>query len=156
MLHRSERRTLTTKQVRETEAEAVAFVVCQSLGLETGSASADYIQLWNGSAKLLQKSLKVVQRTAAPFSVKENLRAACGRLFCCGEAPRLCAASFRNSESRVLLNSSSNSRSSLQYTQFGSEQYGEPTRGSRLSALNIHHQREEQTDVDQLGGTYPV
>ena len=56
---------MTTKQVRETEAEAVAFVVCQSLGLETGSASADYIQLWNGSAKLLQESLEVVQRTAA-------------------------------------------------------------------------------------------
>ena len=29
MLHRGDRRTLTTKQVRETEAEAVAFVVCQ-------------------------------------------------------------------------------------------------------------------------------
>jgi hypothetical protein len=28
MLHRGERRTVTTKQVRETEAEAVAFVVC--------------------------------------------------------------------------------------------------------------------------------
>jgi hypothetical protein len=67
MLHRSERRTLTTKEVRETEAEAeaVAFVVCQSLGLQTGSASADYIQLWNGSAKLLQESLEVVQRTAS-------------------------------------------------------------------------------------------
>ena len=35
MLHRGERRTLTTKQVRETEAEAVAFVVCQSIGLQT-------------------------------------------------------------------------------------------------------------------------
>ena len=34
MLHRGERRTLTTKQVRETEAEAVAFVVCQSIGLQ--------------------------------------------------------------------------------------------------------------------------
>ena len=30
MLHRGDRRTLTTKQVRETEAEAVAFVVCQA------------------------------------------------------------------------------------------------------------------------------
>ena len=29
MLHQGERRTLTTKHVRETEAEAVAFVVCQ-------------------------------------------------------------------------------------------------------------------------------
>ena len=65
MLHRSERRTLTTKQVRETEAEAVAFVVCQSIGLQTGTASADYIQLWNGDAKLLAESLGVVQRTAA-------------------------------------------------------------------------------------------
>ena len=33
MLHRGDRRTLTTKQVRETEAEAVAFVVCQAIGL---------------------------------------------------------------------------------------------------------------------------
>ena len=65
MLHRSERRTLTTKEVRETEAEAVAFVVSQSIGLETGTASADYIQLWNGSAQLLQESLEVVQRTAS-------------------------------------------------------------------------------------------
>ena len=65
MLHRGERRTLTTKQVRETEAEAVAFVVCQSVGLQTGTASADYIQLWHGDAKLLQESLEVVQRTAA-------------------------------------------------------------------------------------------
>ena len=43
MLHRGERRTLTTKQVRETEAEAVAFVVCQAVGLETGTASQDYV-----------------------------------------------------------------------------------------------------------------
>jgi len=43
MLHRGERRTLTTKQVRETEAEAVAFVVCQSIGLRNGTASQDYI-----------------------------------------------------------------------------------------------------------------
>ena len=36
ILHRGNRRTLTTKQVRETEAEAVAFVVSQSIGLDTG------------------------------------------------------------------------------------------------------------------------
>jgi hypothetical protein len=65
MLHKSERRTLTTKTVRETEAEAIAFVVCESFGLETGSASSDYIQLYHGNAKLLQESLEVVQRTAA-------------------------------------------------------------------------------------------
>ena len=65
MLHRGQRRTLTTKQVRETEAEAVAFVVCQAIGLETGSSSTDYIQLWHGDAKLLQESLQAVQESAA-------------------------------------------------------------------------------------------
>jgi antirestriction protein ArdC len=65
MLHRGERRTLTTKKVRETEAEAVAFVVCQAIGLETGTASADYIQLWHGDADLLRESLEAVQQTAA-------------------------------------------------------------------------------------------
>ena len=65
LLHRGERRTLTTKQVRETEAEAVAFVVCQAVGLETGSSSADYIALWHGDASLLRESLEAVQQTAA-------------------------------------------------------------------------------------------
>jgi hypothetical protein len=65
MLHRSERRTMTTKQVRETEAEAVAFVVCQSVGLQNGTASRDYIQLWHGDANLLRESLEAVQQTAA-------------------------------------------------------------------------------------------
>ena len=65
MLHRGDRRTLTTKTVRETEAEAVAFVVCQSVGLHTGSSSADYIQLWHGDATLLRESLEAVQQTAA-------------------------------------------------------------------------------------------
>ena len=65
MLHRGDRRTLTTKQVRETEAEAVAFVVCQSVGLQTGTTSADYIQLWHGDANLLRESLEAVQQTAA-------------------------------------------------------------------------------------------
>lgn len=65
MLHRAERRTLTTKAVRETEAEAVAFVVCHVLGLETGTSSSDYIQLYHGNAALLTESLEVVQRTAS-------------------------------------------------------------------------------------------
>jgi len=65
MLHRGDRRTLTTKQVRETEAEAVAFVVCQSVGLQNGTSSQDYIQLWHGDANLLRESLEAVQQTAA-------------------------------------------------------------------------------------------
>ena len=65
MLHKAERRTTTTKVVKETEAEAVAFVVGKAVGLETGSASADYIQLYHGNASLLAESLEVVQQTSA-------------------------------------------------------------------------------------------
>jgi antirestriction protein ArdC len=64
MLHKTERRTMTTQAVRETEAEAVAFVVCHALGLQTGTGSSDYIQLYHGDANLLKESLEVVQRTA--------------------------------------------------------------------------------------------
>jgi len=64
MVHKSERRTLISKTVRETEAEAIAFVVCQAVGLETGTSSSDYIQLYHGNAKLLEESLQIVQRTA--------------------------------------------------------------------------------------------
>ncbi len=65
MLHKAERRTATTKTVRETEAEAIAFVVSQTIGLDAGRASADYIQLYHGNAALLTESLEVIQRTAA-------------------------------------------------------------------------------------------
>jgi hypothetical protein len=65
LLHKAERRTATTKTVRETEAEAVAFVVGKAVGLVTGSASADYIQLYHGNASLLAESLEVIQQTAA-------------------------------------------------------------------------------------------
>ena len=65
MLHKAERRTATTKTVRETEAEAVAFVVSQSIGLDTGRASADYIHLYHGNAALLAESLEVIQKTSA-------------------------------------------------------------------------------------------
>jgi hypothetical protein len=65
MLHKAERRTAITKVVRETEAEAIAFVVGKAVGLETGTASADYIGLYHGNASLLAESLEVVQQTSA-------------------------------------------------------------------------------------------
>jgi hypothetical protein len=65
MLHKTERRTATTKVVRETEAEAIAFVIGKAVGLETGTASADYIQLYHGNASLLAESLEVIQQTSA-------------------------------------------------------------------------------------------
>jgi hypothetical protein len=58
------RRTTTTKTVRETEAEAVAFVVAQGIGIKA-QQSASYIQLYKGNAALLLESLEAVQRTSA-------------------------------------------------------------------------------------------
>jgi antirestriction protein ArdC len=65
LLHKAERRTTTTKVVKETEAEAIAFVVGKAVGLQTGSASADYIQLYHGNASLLIESLEVIQQASA-------------------------------------------------------------------------------------------
>jgi hypothetical protein len=64
-LKHAERRTTTTKVVRETEAESIAFVVGKAVGLKVGTASADYIQLYRGNASLLAESLEVVQQTSA-------------------------------------------------------------------------------------------
>ena len=64
-LKHTDRRTAITKTVRETEAEAVAFVISKAVGLTTSTASADYIQLYHGNAALLTESLEKVQQTAA-------------------------------------------------------------------------------------------
>jgi len=53
MLHRGERRIETTRQMRELEAEAVAYVVGQACGLESHQASWDYIRLYRGAEKVL-------------------------------------------------------------------------------------------------------
>ena len=65
MLHKAERRAAGTKVVRETEAEAIAFVVSKAVGLEVGTASADYIHLYNGNASLLAESLEVIQQASS-------------------------------------------------------------------------------------------
>ncbi len=88
LLHKAERRTATTKTVREIEAEAVAFVVGKAVGLVTGSASADYIQLYHGNASMLAESLEVVQQTASVIlgalepTTEGEATAGSGRLDC--------------------------------------------------------------------------
>ena len=64
LLHRGDRRSETTKVVRETEAEAVAYVVCRSVGLECSTRASDYIQLWNGDDKVLMQSLELIRNVA--------------------------------------------------------------------------------------------
>lgn len=64
LLHKDDRRKAATKTVRETEAEATAFIVCQSIGLDPANSSADYIQMYDGSAATLAESLKYVMDAA--------------------------------------------------------------------------------------------
>ena len=64
-LHFTERHTETTKCIRETEAESVAFVVSQAIGLETNTASWDYVKLYNGDTNTLTESLVHIRRVSA-------------------------------------------------------------------------------------------
>lgn len=63
-LHDAVQRKDLTKTVRETEAEAVAYVVCQAFGLDCSTHSADYIQMYQGTAETLAASLDRIQKTA--------------------------------------------------------------------------------------------
>jgi len=65
LLHKGDRRAETTKTIRETEAEAVAFVVCEAIGLDTNTAAADYISLYRGDGATLAESLHHIQKTAS-------------------------------------------------------------------------------------------
>ena len=64
MLHPKNGENRLPKTVRETEAEAVAFVVSNAIGLDVGSAAADYIQLYNGGTETLSASLDRIQKAA--------------------------------------------------------------------------------------------
>jgi antirestriction protein ArdC len=73
LLHRGERRAVVSKTARETEAEAVAFVVSHAIGLETNTAAADYIKLYLGNKDTLLASLEEIRHAAA--LILEALRA---------------------------------------------------------------------------------
>jgi len=68
LIHAKENRKGLTKQQGETEAESVAYVVSRSIGLQTGHASSDYIQLWKGDKETLSESLMKIQQTAAQIT----------------------------------------------------------------------------------------
>lgn len=64
LLHQGSDGVRENKTVVETEAEAVAFVVCHAIGLHTSTAASDYIQLFQGTKETLAASLDRVQKTA--------------------------------------------------------------------------------------------
>ena len=65
LLHKDRNNMPKDKKIRECEAEAIAFVICHGIGLDTNTASSDYIQLYNGDKETLMKSLERIQRTAS-------------------------------------------------------------------------------------------
>jgi len=64
LLHRADDRP-ASRDTRELEAEAVAFVVGGAVGLETSDASRDYIFLYRGDREALAGSLDRIQRAAS-------------------------------------------------------------------------------------------
>lgn len=65
MMHHGDGAVRGSKTERETEAEAVAFVVSTAIGIDCGTSSSDYIQLYRGDKKTLASSLDRIQKTAA-------------------------------------------------------------------------------------------
>jgi hypothetical protein len=65
LMHKGELRKGTTKESRELEAEAVAFIVGSAVGLDMNTSSADYIRLYSGDADTFAASLETISRTAS-------------------------------------------------------------------------------------------
>lgn len=65
LLHRADlSETETTRDTRELEAEAVAYVLCSAIGMEADAAASDYIQLYDGNAQTLTASLGRIHAAA--------------------------------------------------------------------------------------------
>ncbi len=62
--HRADDRP-ASRDTRELEAEAVAFVVGEAVGLDTREASRDYLHLYHGDREALTQSLDRIQRAAS-------------------------------------------------------------------------------------------
>lgn len=68
------------KNTKEVQAEAVAFTVCQFLGLDTSEYSFEYVASWSSGRELkeLQQSLEIIRNTAADIidGLEKELKAA--------------------------------------------------------------------------------
>jgi hypothetical protein len=65
MLHWHDRDNRPPKAIVETEAEAVAYVVCRAVGLDCSTRASDYIQLWQGDSKILLRSLEKIRSVSS-------------------------------------------------------------------------------------------
>jgi hypothetical protein len=62
-----------SKTVRETEAEAVAFIVGTAAGVVSSVSARDYIGLYDGNAETLRASLGRIEQTARTILASLNL-----------------------------------------------------------------------------------
>lgn len=65
MMRHSEGVERPSGTVRETEGAAVAHIVCEAIGLATGSAVANNIRIYDGESETLLASLDPIQLTAS-------------------------------------------------------------------------------------------
>lgn len=79
-LHQRDMENRPPKTVRETEAESVAFAVAHALGLDTGTDSSVYIQLYNGDKEMLTASIERIQKTACTISSTRSANRTCRSL----------------------------------------------------------------------------
>ena len=79
LLHHGKRRNETTAKVRETEAEAVGFVLSQAIGLDAVRHSADYIGLYRGDVDTLCESMDFIQKTATDLIEALHAADTCGQ-----------------------------------------------------------------------------
>ena len=64
LLHRADDRP-ASRDTRELEAEAVAFVIGEAVGLNARASSRDYLHLYHGDREALAGSLDRIQRAAS-------------------------------------------------------------------------------------------
>jgi len=95
MLHQGKEDRPASKVVRELDAEAVAFVVSQAIGLDAMDSSRDYIHLYNVDKQTLLRSLERIRRTAVtilngitPPPLDESGGGGVGRPVCFGPEGR--------------------------------------------------------------------
>lgn len=62
LIHKGDKERQKSREVKETEAEAVAYVVTSALGIENGNSIA-YLASWSDKNKLME-SMKVISKTA--------------------------------------------------------------------------------------------
>lgn len=53
-----------SRSVKEVQAEGVAYVVCNALGIDSGDYSFGYVAGWGGSTKEVVANLEVIRKTA--------------------------------------------------------------------------------------------